>query len=340
MTVGQARNWLNTCCQLHAKSKEDTEPVLAAFWEQIQQGEKKELAEQRRAEFIRVGMEKFPQAYRDEEAVMKDFCRYAYTAFLPLAGKENCELGTAAAVLSTFEPKKLTELLLSVKKWGEFPAGALEHALLGGVEFPLPGKHLNLEEMDALVGRMDSSVRESLAIQAADRQLDSWQILTWVRGLALAAVRGCQWENEAKGLELSRAFARIEGIFLPRYYAPELLSEENIQVLPPLHRFGWYCAQAFEQLDSGDAAGYVHLLREGLSVCESMKPMVEFLTKHTPELQAPKPSTELLALAEQVRTLLAACNPEDPAVEAVKASEAYQKVAHLIEGIDGGGLPS
>ena len=41
---------------------------------------------------------------------------------------------------------------------------------------------------------------------------------------------------------------------------------------------------------------------------------------------------ELLALAEQVRTLLAAYPADDPAVEALKQSAAYQKVAHLIEG--------
>ena len=54
-------------------------------------------------------------------------------------------------------------------------------------------------------------------------------------------------------------------------------------------------------------------------------------------LQAPP---ELLVLAEQVRTLLTAYEPGDPAVTALKASPAYQKVAYLIEGIDGGGLPS
>lgn len=71
-------------------------------------------------------------------------------------------------------------------------------------------------------------------------------------------------------------------------------------------------------------------MRAGLTSCESMKPVVEFLTDHTPELQ--QPSQELLELAEKVRTLLSACDPTDPAVAALKQSPAYQKVAHLIEG--------
>ena len=48
----------------------------------------------------------------------------------------------------------------------------------------------------------------------------------------------------------------------------------------------------------------------------------------------PTPSAELLALAEQVRTVLARFSPDDPAVEALKQSEAYQKVACLIEGAE------
>ena len=98
-----------------------------------------------------------------------------------------------------------------------------------------------------------------------------------------------------------------------------------------MHRFGWYCGRAFEALESGDAKGYVRLLRSGLEACPNMKPMVEFLTKHTPQLKPPVPG-ELLALAEKVRTMLSAYEPDDPMVAAVKQSAAYQKVAHLIEG--------
>ena len=60
--------------------------------------------------------------------------------------------------------------------------------------------------------------------------------------------------------------------------------------------------------------------------------MVEFLLEHTPALQAPPPSPELLELAEKVRTMLAAYPADDPAVAALKASPVYLKVAHLIEG--------
>lgn len=106
---------------------------------------------------------------------------------------------------------------------------------------------------------------------------------------------------------------------------------EGLPHLPPMHRFGWHCAGAFEALDGGDAAGYARRLRQGLKGCESAKPMVEFLLEHVPELQAPPPAPELLELAEKVRTMLAAFPADDPAVEALKASPVYQSVARFIE---------
>lgn len=132
-------------------------------------------------------------------------------------------------------------------------------------------------------------------------------------------------------MEVARAFAKAEQAFVTACYSPEVLQEGNVCVLPSMHRFGWYCAQAFDALEAGDTVGYVRYLRAGLVTCENMKPMVEFLTEHTPELQAPPPDPELLQLAEKVRLMLAAYPADDPAVEALKASPAYQRVAHLIE---------
>ena len=62
--------------------------------------------------------------------------------------------------------------------------------------------------------------------------------------------------------------------------------------------------------------------------------MIDFLSLHTPELQGPIQSQELLALADKVRTLLGSYAPDDPAIAMLKQSAAYQKVAYLIEGLE------
>ena len=61
--------------------------------------------------------------------------------------------------------------------------------------------------------------------------------------------------------------------------------------------------------------------------------MVEYLIKNTPQLtrEPEAAAAELAALAEQVKRLLAMYPADDPAVAAIKKSEAYQKVAGLIE---------
>lgn len=124
----------------------------------------------------------------------------------------------------------------------------------------------------------------------------------------------------------------MEREFLPRCYAAETLQEGALFVLPPLHRFGWYCARAFDALEQGSPVEYIRLLRAGLDACEGMTDMVEFLASRTQEVQQLITPPELNALADQVRVILARFTPNDPAVVALKQSEAYQKVAHLIEG--------
>lgn len=333
-------NLANVLLELQTKSYLDTAQIVRHCWESLTSPvPSAEKAKQRRSIFLQTAAASFSPVYQTEVAKKENFCRHAYTAFLPLA--DVCEVGIGAALMRTEDPAEMERLLRGVEKWNELPVSALSHALERLPSFPLPDKPLHLEEMDNIARRMSSpaeSVRK-LALHAAEEGLsDGWQQLNWTRSLVLAAVRSWGWkEGDAdKAMELARCFARLEKVFLPRFYAEEVLREENLSALPPMHRFGWYCARAFDALDSGDAMSYVKLLREGLAANKGMKPLVEFLTEHTPELQAPSPvvSDELSALAEQIRTILANYSPDDPALAQLKASPAYQKVAWMIEAPD------
>ena len=329
--------------RLHRTVMLDTPPLMAAFWEQVNQPLPDEkMAERRREMLLRTATPAFSAKYHSEELGRDDFLRHGRGVFSALEGR--CSLGTAAAILETNNPEELEKLLRTVENWDELPIAAVEHALLEGAPFPVPGKPMKIEEMDELAGRMGrkDGPLAGLAILAAGNGLEDWQSLAWFRALALAAVKSCDWTDGQQGMALCRAFAKIEGAFLPKYYADDLLCDENIHLLPPMHRFGWYCGKAFWALDAGDSATYVRLLRQGLESCTEAKLIVEFLLKQLEESQKIQATPELLALAEQVRILLAAYPADDPAVEALKQSAAYQKVAHLIEGPDlgiHGGLP-
>ena len=315
----------------------DTDAGILRFWERLREPvPDQERAEQRRTPFLQMGSVLFRGEYREKEAAGPQFHRPAYTVFLPLEGK--CPLGDAAAILEANNPEILTEKLHHVSHWAEMPIQALAHALEQGAHFPPSDKPLNMEEHDTLVARLSQNgtwLLPYVQMQPEPAAMD-WQELCWMRGLLMAAVRTYPWsskeQDEEQGMALARRFARMEREFLPRCYAAEALQEGALFVLPPLHRFGWYCTRAFDALEQGSPVEYIRLLRAGLDACEGMTDMVEFLAGHTQEVRQLITPPELNALADQVRVILARFTPNDPAVAALKQSEAYQKVAHLIEG--------
>lgn len=311
---------------LHTQSDEDTVPLVAAVWEGIQ----RPLPSQKRARERRTAF--LQEASTEFQKVPEERQRPGYTLFLPLA--DRCEVGRAAQIMELNNARAQEEVLAQVERWNELPIQALAYALDCGVRFPLPDKPMQIEEMDELVGRLAPLGGLNVRISQPEQHTDNSQSLCWRRALLLAAIRDCKWENTAQGLSLARAFAEMERQFLPLCYSDYALTETGLSLMPPMHRFGWYCAQAFDALDAGDAAAYVRLLRKGLGVCENMKEMAQFLLEHTPELHRPEPSAELNALAGQIKSVLSSFAPDDPAVAALKQSEAYRKVAHLIEGME------
>ncbi len=331
----QAGDCARNLCNLYSHFEVDTAPLLLRLWEELNEAvPTQERADQCRARFLQVGAGMFEGAFIRSEETEADVVRHAYAAFLPLENR--CELGIAAKMLGTEDASALEVLLGEVEKLEALPPHALAHALRCGVGFPLVGRPLAIERMDILAGGIaqDRDELYGLVRLVGARELpDSAQELGWARGLSIAALKVCPWKeiDGETGLLLSRAFVRLERAYLPVCYAEKALNGENLLLLPPLHRFGFYCAQAFDALDAGNTAGYVRLLREGLAVCEGVKDMVEFLINNTPELKSP--SEELRAMAEQIRGILSKFPPEDPAVVALKQSEAYQKVAYLIEGM-------
>lgn len=333
MDEQQAKNSLCTLRDLHSRSKLNTASLVKMAWEGINQPvPNKNRAMGRRAAFLSAGITVFHPSYRENEALHEAFSRHGYTLFLPLAGQ--CELGTAAMMMEEADPKKLEVLCCNVEHWNELPVFALSKALTCGMMFPLPGKALKLETMDMLASELVACEGTFQMLEDLMKQniAGNRQTLVWVRGLVLAFIRVCLWRNAEQSMALARYFAQIEKEFLPLCYAAESLCKEGLFMLPPIHRLGWYCVQAFDALDAGNTSEYVRFLRNGLAEDETANAMVEFLLEYTPQLQAAKPTGELLALAEKVREMLAAYAPDDPAVVMIKQSTAYQKVAQLIEG--------
>lgn len=329
----QAANLAKVLCVIHSQSWENTSRIASAMWEGFcLPTPNTAQSNARKAAFLSTGIQTFLTAYREEEAQKEKFTRPAYAAFLPLSDK--CTLGAAAAILESKDTEEIMGLLSSVEAWGELPAPALAHAIDSGATFPLPGQTITVEDLDSLAIRLsqEKGTAWRFARQTMQAGYDrDWKTLVWTRALVLAAVQSCKWEQEEQGMELVKAFVAVEDTYLSRCYAPEVLTEGNVFLLPSIHRFAWYCIRAFRALEGSDATEYARLLRESLAACEGMKAMVEFLTNHTPQLQSAQPDPELLDLAGKVHDLLALYPQDDPAVVAIKTSDVYKRVAHLIE---------
>lgn len=329
----QTKNCVLLLRDLHRETEFDTAPLALRLYEGICKPTPSEKrAEERKKTFERVASGLF-NAMEEEERTER-YTRYSCSSLAPLAGRH--PLGDAVAVLEAETASEKERLLAAAERPYAMPVEVLRRAILSGISFPLEGKPMNLESMGALAEQMaqkDGPELLSLALDGLDGGLHR---LAWAKSVAQGVVSAWNWEEEnEQSMELARVFARLEKSFISRCYTPESLSEENIVLLPPMHRLGWYCGRAFAALDAGDPKGYVRCLRTALESTPNMKAMVSFLAEHTPELQTPpKPSAELLALAEQVRTLLSNFAPDDPTVAALKQSEAYQEVAYFIEGAE------
>lgn len=365
--AGLVRNHVVALCRLHAQADVDVSPVFKIFYSQIGRPTPGEAAKKARlAAFDTVAAAAFTAKYRAEEQKEEGCQRPAYTAFAALA--DVCEAGRGAAILMSADPEEMRGLLARVENWQALPIEALEYALQEGAAFPLQEKPLPLEVLDGLAARMThgKNLARQLALSLPQNggQYPGLQSMAWAQALAMAAVRSFDWtlgkkdepisefacpekpkeqlaENEPPedtpeaGLALLRAFAGVESAALPLLYTPQLLSEENAALLPPMHRWGFYSTRAFAALDAGQPQEYLAALRKGLAACPGQKEAVQFLLDRFKEQEhsaaRPEVSPELEALAQKVRAILAAYGPDHPAARAIRESEAYKQVAWLIE---------
>lgn len=343
-TVLDAQLTGNLLCvlgDLHRLSRLDTSPMLLRLYQTLGKpipSEKR--AKEREKVFYQTALLAFLSQTQEEERQMPNFCRPSYQLFIPLINE--CDIGRGAVILSLQKPEEIQLVLSNVAEWEKFPIEALAHALESGVSFPLPENRLKAEEMESLAARLSESIKDYGCwlvniFQNFDKgnPQNSIQTLAWTQRLVMAAVRSFDWEKDktGKGVELARFFAQSEKEYLHWFYNPELLCPKSLNLFPALHRFGWYCTKAFEALDSEDASAYVRELKNGLDACPEANAIAKYLMEQTPQLAPCRQgaSEELLNLAEQVRKLLSAYPPNHPAVAAIKKSDAYRKVAELIE---------
>lgn len=261
-----------------------------------------------------------------------------HTPPFSLIAKLPVDLGRAAKVMQAQTAEEAAQEAGTLESWQEIPPIVVQKLMDWNVPLPpaffLQGTERYEELAAGLAERMKEKFTQAvLAYAQAEDFFYRSTRFTWLFDLVIAAVMFEDWTRAEPAETLCGLYAGLAADYLRKFYRQDLLCKEEIPALPAMHRFGWYYIQARNALAAGDKLEYVRLLRAGLQAAPGTKKMVEFLMERiNSEAQSPQEvDSELQALAQKVQTVLAAFSPDDPAVAALLASPAYQKVKGLIQ---------
>lgn len=323
LNASQARNYISLAINLHTDGYPDLSTIVRKFWEQINQPRPNEMiAKDRHEAVLAQARLAFDVKWVEQSEILRHE-QPAWTIF-----REISELGgleNAVKILGSNDKDEIEGVLRQVDV-NSLPAATLRHALRCGADVPTAS--LSGEEIQALAGRV------VLAGEAADSVAlppvaETTQAMLWERALLLAALGRCDLKRG--GVRLMERFAQVEQRYLSLYYTEAALRDEGFCGFSHADRFAMYFLRARAAKESGDEQGYLALIREGLCRAPGMKPVAEVLLQDFRRGRAAEASPELVALAGQVKAILAQYPADDPAVVALKQTPAYQQVAFLIE---------
>lgn len=248
-------------------------------------------------------------------------------------------LGICAAFLSENDPAVRASLLESVTNWSEYPVPLAQDAIRARISLPDSFYRQPAEKLrDAITLLFQQDINFAHHTVWLTREAWSQELpKVWFAFEAVAMALQTQKDMEpALSKKLISCFRQLADSYLHQWYHPDLLRDEKmLHLLPNLHRFAWYFLRSQEQLDKGDVSGCVRDLRLALEQGPQMKSMVAFMLDCVENGDYPaaiaEASPELLELAEKVKSILSAYPSDDPMVQTIKESDAYRKVAYLIE---------
>ena len=245
-------------------------------------------------------------------------------------------LGAAARCMAAADSQQLQAAMFAVEQWELMPFPAISRAIALGAELP-----------DSFYEQKSEVLRE-IAVSLAQYEPDWFHaLLNWSGTeqtlkqlqfrfeLLASALRDTRIVDHPKGLELVEKFISLSQTYLNRLYHPDVLQGEDWTALSGLHRGARLLVLASIAIKQHKWAESIRILRGALAEAPALKPAAELLLKEVQQqkmasdIQAVSP--ELSVLVTQVKTLLSRYPADDPAVEALKRSEIYQKVAYLIE---------
>ncbi len=334
--ISNIPNYIHLLSELWEQSPLDLRPLLLREWQALSAAADNEDSCQKLECFINSALEELQKKPKAPS-------RKVSSLFAALGN--SCDLGHIALTTSIIESKnaaEIEELLGTIKNWANIPAAVLGHAFKHHAKLPQSFYSVPVEIMERLsreLLQLNQNQTEALSelLQSTIDQTDStniektlWEFMLWYEII----------QTDSRNLSFTQticdAFLARAKQFLDVFYRSELYTEATICLLPIPVRFSWYCIQAKKAMAQNDSKEAIRLIKAALYTEPNAKGMVSFLLKKSEQCTSKQiplsaPSAEILDLAKKIKSILAQFPPNDPAVLQLKASSAYQMVAHLIE---------
>ena len=235
------------------------------------------------------------------------------------------------------------KLLLRFENWEEFMPQSLKQVMLLKADIPSDFfliKHscINtlLNDLSVVYNELVPSLLEKYCTKEFCNDLPRSSFAFKLLSAILFENDNGTLINDTKKLILN-AFIDISEQFLFFFYNPDILKEDYVVCLPDTQALAWHLVKA-NNFKNNSPLEYIKTLKTVLKKFPPAKEIIEFIIEEfqakeeqRKQEQIKNASPELVAMAEQLKTMLAAFPPNSPELLAIKQSPMYKQVAFLIE---------
>ena len=250
-------------------------------------------------------------------------------------------IGLSVSIANSKTKEEAEEYLTKIDVWEEFMPLALSKALELNAKLPKEFYLMDSTRLTYLIHDLILGVTNYIDSLNSHRnttnELYELAFLFKLLSTLLVSTKFDNLTTEQKSKTID-TFRNIAKNYLSSCYNEALLQDEELmQCLDVTSLFSWYLVKANSLKDSNPLE-YIKTLRTALKKVPQAKDVIEFLIeefKNEEELKRQEKikntSPELLQMAEQLKTMLAALPPNSPELLAIKQSPMYKQVAFLIE---------
>lgn len=267
------------------------------------------------------------------------------TPIYPLiANLGNCDYAYCAKIMLSEDEIDIFTFSSNISYWSDLPECVFNKIMKLNMSLPISFYSQPVDDMQDMAGKYVVSLDKDKSVQIVLDWLNSVKKQTypkdiiWRYHLITAAIRVAEWGDKEYISQLLDFYLTSTSEFISWYYNPEILCEQTIDVIPSMHAFAWFIFKYSEEKKNNNLKECIYWLKKSIKIAPVMKSMVKYLLKNVEEEmnnienQIPQEcNQELLNLAKKVKNILSSYPENDPAVLAIKQSEVYKQVAHLIE---------